>query len=72
VEIETFRWKCVEDDADLSICPLDEFNSTTNEGASMADIRIEEKSRKGLPNWLLILLVITVAIVAWWYITQVA
>ena len=33
----------------------------------MADIRIEEKSKKNLPNWLLILLVIGVACIAWWY-----
>ncbi len=41
-------------------------------GAEMADIRIEEKSRKGLPNWLLILITITIALVVWWYITRMA
>ncbi len=34
----------------------------------MAEIRVEEKKRKGLSNWLLILIVITIAIIAWWYV----
>lgn len=37
----------------------------------MADIRIDEKKKKGLPNWLLILLTITIALLAWYYITTV-
>lgn len=36
----------------------------------MADIQIEEKTKKGLPNWLLILLVITVACITWWYVAM--
>lgn len=35
----------------------------------MADIKIEEKTRKGLPNWLLIVAVITIALLAWWYVS---
>jgi len=38
----------------------------------MADIRIEEKSKQRLPNWLLILLVITAALIVWWYVTRMA
>ena len=46
--------------------------STSLQGAEMADIRIEEKSKRGLPNWLLILITITIALVVWWYITRMA
>ena len=46
--------------------------SSIHEGGTVADIEIEEKTRKGLPNWLLILLVITVALIVWWYVARMA
>jgi len=34
----------------------------------MAEIRVEEKTKRSLPNWLLILIAITIGLVAWWYV----
>lgn len=36
----------------------------------MADIRIEEKTNRNLPNWLLILIAIVIGLIAWWYVAR--
>jgi hypothetical protein len=36
----------------------------------MAEIGGETKNRRNLPNWLLILLTIGVAVIAWWYVAN--